>query len=175
MAISPDQLRRSGRELPALGEHRVEHAVADVGHEVGELLEAHLDALPEVVGDDHALLRCGRVVEVELGAAAVALAAEGGDVAHGLLRAGQDSTNPNGNSRRWRWSNSASPSRSRVGPSATTAPSSSTMLRGQSCNANGRSWVTISVVASSRSNTSASSRRATGSRLDDGSSSTSIS
>src|SRR6476646_717690 len=58
------KLRTAGRKSSALREHLVEHAAADVGHEVGELAEAHLDALPEVVGDDHPLLRGGGVVEV---------------------------------------------------------------------------------------------------------------
>ena len=43
--------------------------------------------------------------------------------------------NPNGSSRRWRASSAGSASRSRVGPSATTTPSSRTTLRGHSCSA----------------------------------------
>ena len=62
-----------------------------------------------------------------------------------------------------------------VGPSATIRPSDSTTERGHSCSAYGRSWVTISTVTSSRSRISASSRRDAGSRLLDGSSSTSTS
>jgi hypothetical protein len=68
------------------GQHVVQDSRADVGHQIGELAEAHLDALPEVVGDHDSLLRRRGVVDEQLRAAAVALAAEGGDVAHGVLR-----------------------------------------------------------------------------------------
>ena len=67
-------------------EHLVEHTAAHVGDEVGELTDAHLDSLTEVVGDDDALLGCCRFVDVEFGTPAVALAAERGDMAHVFLR-----------------------------------------------------------------------------------------
>jgi hypothetical protein len=40
-----------------------------------ELVHAHLDALPEIIGDDDALLGRGRMIDKQFRAAATALAA----------------------------------------------------------------------------------------------------
>ena len=79
---------------------------------------------------------------------------------------------PNGSSRRCAAITSPSAITSRVGPSATMRPPSRMTARSHSCRAYGRSWVTMIVVTSRPSTISASSRRATGSRFDEGSSST---
>ena len=59
-----------------------------------------------------------------------------------------------------------------VGPSAAMRPRSNTTARGHSSSASGRSWVTTTVVTSRPRTTSTRSRRAAGSRLAVGSSST---
>ena len=60
-----------------------------------------------------------------------------------------------------------------MGASATTRPPDSSTERSHSRAASGRSWVTISIVRSTASSVSISSRRVRGSRFADGSSSTS--
>jgi hypothetical protein len=64
------------------GRQSVQHSSLRVGDQVGQLSEAHLDALVEVIGDYHATL-VGRVrVDPQLWATAVALSTERGDFFH---------------------------------------------------------------------------------------------
>jgi hypothetical protein len=64
-------------------DHLVEDTASHVADEVGELLDAHLDALSEVIGDDDPAFGDSGVVDLELRAATAALSAERGDVAQG--------------------------------------------------------------------------------------------
>jgi hypothetical protein len=61
------------------GENPVELSRTGLLDENPELLRAHLDTLPEVVGDDHATLGHGIVIDEQFRAATAALAAEYGD------------------------------------------------------------------------------------------------
>ena len=66
------KLRTAGRKSSALREHLVEHAAADVGHEVGELAEVllRLDATMLMVTHDlpFALQLCPRSIVLDDGA-----------------------------------------------------------------------------------------------------------
>jgi hypothetical protein len=64
-------------------DHLVEDTAPHVADEVGELLDAHLDALSEVVGDDDPAFGGSGVVDVELRTPTAALSAERGDVTQG--------------------------------------------------------------------------------------------
>ena len=80
---------------------------------------------------------------------------------------------PSGSSRSWAASSSCRPGCRGTGPSATMRPPDRITARSHSVAASGRSWVTTSIVRSTRSSSSISSRRVRGSRLAEGSSSTS--
>ena len=80
------------RSLPAPGKQIVQHAVLHITDQIGELGQAQLDPLAEIVGDHHAPLLRSIMVQPQLRATAGALAAECGDplnAAHDYrLRAG---------------------------------------------------------------------------------------
>ncbi|WP_214364629.1 hypothetical protein [Pseudonocardia sp. H11422] len=61
-------------------EELVQYTGADIGDQVAELIQAHLDALAEGIGDDHPLPRVGGIIDEQLRASAVALPTERCDV-----------------------------------------------------------------------------------------------